>query len=75
MISKTNTTQQERLDLLYDLLEDMHEVPKYEYGDFSNGFHPFLTQRDRQLILDDFQLIKRMSSKYYYRLLGRYPEL
>lgn len=53
------------------------DVPSYEFGDFCHQLLPFLTQQDLTFddLVSDYQLIKRISDKFYNRLKGRFPEL
>lgn len=62
--------------MLYDILTDIIDVPTYEFVSFSKELYSFLKDKvDYHTLLCDFQLIKRLSLKFYNRLKGRFPEL
>ena len=72
-VEKTSSNQ--RLSLLYDLLEDIMDVPRYEFTDFCNSLVHFFSKIDRDVALEDFQLLKRISNNFFNRIRGRNPEL
>lgn len=64
-----------KLDLFYELLENIADVPRYEFNDFCEVLLEFLVPIDRKLFLEDHQLFKRINHKLYNRLKGRNPAL
>ena len=68
-------TDRLKLDLLYELLENIADVPRYEFNDFCEVLLEFLVPIERKLFLEDHQLFKRINHKLYNRIKGRCPAL
>jgi hypothetical protein len=57
---------QEKLSLMYNLLDNIMDVPSYEFNDFCRELLPYLkAEIPFEDMLGDFQLLKRVSRKFY----------
>jgi hypothetical protein len=64
--------------LLFDLLNELKEIPSYQFAGLSSLMLSFLSSKlpDQSILLNDYQLIKRLGgSGFFYRLKGRWADL
>lgn len=74
-LKKPQNTSQTFFSLLFDCLDDINDVPYYEFADFCISFKPFLESFEQDSLIEDFQLMKRMNNRLFSRIKGRFPEL
>jgi len=66
-----STTPEVKLNLIYELLHEIMEVPRYEFTTFCERLVPYYKEIPREAVLDDFQLMKRISNNFFKRIGDR----
>lgn len=70
-----STTAEIKLNLIYELLDDIMDVPRYEFTQFCERLLPYYKEIPSEAVLNDFQLMKRISNNFFNRIRDRNEQL